>query len=55
MVINSATGATIATISDYDLASIDGMLHAAEAARPARTAKDRAAVLRDWYALLIKH
>lgn len=54
---NPATGALIATVRDYAPAEISAIIDSADAARPAwaaRTAKERAGVLRRWYGLIME-
>lgn len=55
-VLNPATEDRIATARSYSVEEIAGLIEHADAARPAwaaRTAKDRAAVLRRWHDLII--
>jgi succinate-semialdehyde dehydrogenase/glutarate-semialdehyde dehydrogenase len=58
VVTNPATGATIAEIADMGAAETRRAIEAADRALPAwraRTAKDRAAVMRRWFDLVIAH
>ena len=58
VVINPANGQNIAEVADFGADGIAAAIDAAEAAGPAwaaRTAKDRAAILRRWYDLCIEH
>ena len=58
MVTNPANGQNIAEVADFGADGIAAAIDAAEAAGPAwaaRTAKDRAAILRRWYDLCIEH
>ena len=58
VVTNPATGQNIAEVADFGADGIAAAIDAAEAAGPAwaaRTAKDRAAILRRWYDLCIEH
>jgi succinate-semialdehyde dehydrogenase/glutarate-semialdehyde dehydrogenase len=55
---NPATGALLAQVPDLDAADTDRAIDAAYAAWPAwrdQTAKERASVLRRWYALILEH
>jgi len=57
-VANPATGEELARVRTYTAQEVDGMIHAAEAARrdwAAETAKFRADKLRDWFNLIIAH
>ncbi len=57
-VMNPATGALLAKVRTYSAQEIDGMIHAAEAARrdwAGETARVRAARLRDWFNLIVAH
>ncbi len=57
-VTNPANGAVIAEVADFGADGIAAAIDAAEAARhawAARTAKDRAGILRRWYDLCIEH
>ncbi len=57
-VINPSTGKTIAQVADFGAEGIKEAIDAAEAARPAwaaKTAKERAAILRKWYDLCLEH
>ena len=58
VVTNPANGQSIAEVADFGAEGIAAAIDAAEAAGPdwaARTAKDRAAILRRWYDLCIEH
>ena len=58
VVTNPANGQSIAEVADFGADGIAAAIDAAEAAGPgwvARTAKDRAAILRRWYDLCIEH
>ena len=58
VVTNPANGQNIAEVADFGADGIAAAIDAAEAAGPAwaaRTAKDRAAILRRWYDLCIEH
>ena len=58
VVTNPATGQNIVEVADFGADGIAAAIDAAEAAGPAwaaRTAKDRAAILRRWYDLCIEH
>ena len=58
VVTNPANGQNIAEVADFGADGIATAIDAAEAAGPAwaaRTAKDRAAILRRWYDLCIEH
>ena len=55
-VVNPATETLLATVRAYPVDEVAAMIAAADAARPAwsaLTAKERAAVLRRWYALIL--
>jgi succinate-semialdehyde dehydrogenase/glutarate-semialdehyde dehydrogenase len=55
-VINPATGETLAEVADLDVADARAAIEAAAAALPAwraRTAKERAAVMREWFELIM--
>ncbi|MBA9076246.1 MULTISPECIES: NAD-dependent succinate-semialdehyde dehydrogenase [Rufibacter] len=57
-VTNPATGEVIATVPDLDRSDVQKAIDAASAAWPAyrdRTAKERAALLRRWYDLMVEH
>ena len=57
-VTNPANGEVIAHVADFGAEGIQAAIDAAEAARhawAARTAKDRAGILRRWYELSIEH
>ena len=57
-VTNPATGATVCEVADMGVAETRRAIAAAERALPAwraRTAKDRAAVMRRWYDLVMAH
>ena len=57
-VTNPANGDVIAEVADFGADGIAAAIEAAEAARhawAARTAKDRAGILRRWYDLCIEH
>lgn len=57
-VTNPATGATLAQVADMGAAETQRAIAAAERALPAwraRTAKDRAAILRRWFDLILAH
>ena len=58
LVTNPANGQNIAEVADFGADGIAAAIDAAEVAGPAwaaRTAKDRAAILRRWYDLCIEH
>ena len=58
VVTNPANGQNIAEVADFGSDGISAAIDAAEAAGPAwaaRTAKDRAGILRRWYDLCIEH
>lgn len=55
---NPASGGHVATVKDYSVDEVDAAIAAAKAAMPAwaaRTAKDRAGVLRRWFTLIMDH
>lgn len=57
-VANPATGAHLATVKDYSLEEVTDCIDAAGHAMPAwarRTAKERAAILQRWFALVMQH
>ena len=57
-VTNPATGELVAEVADCTVADASAAIDAAEAAQPgwaARTAKERGAILRRWYDLLMAH
>jgi|TARA_R110002049_G_scaffold12487_6_gene55875 succinate-semialdehyde dehydrogenase/glutarate-semialdehyde dehydrogenase len=57
-VYNPATGAVIISLADYSVSEVTDMISDADAARhewAARTAKERAEILRDWFNLIMQH
>lgn len=55
---NPANGSPVATVKDYSVAEVEAAIAAAKAAMPAwaaRTAKDRAGVLKRWFTLIMEH
>lgn len=57
-VFNPADGSSLATVKDYSVAEVEAAIASAKAAMPAwaaRTAKDRAGVLKKWFALIMQH
>jgi succinate-semialdehyde dehydrogenase/glutarate-semialdehyde dehydrogenase len=57
-VINPANGNVVASVTDMDASDVRKAIDAAHAAWPAyrdMTAKERAAILKRWYALMIEH
>ena len=58
VVLNPANGATIASVADAGVAETEQAIEAADAAFPAWSrlpAKERAAILRKWYNLVMQH
>ncbi len=55
---NPANGIHVATVKDYSVGEVEAAIAAAKTAMPAwaaRTAKDRAVVLKRWFSLIMEH